>query len=248
MSSFADARAKVSWANEHIRDIQKRIRGLEDSYSAIVDIHPQFGYQVVKYDLADKAAVQDISLHMGDAFHNLKCALDYAWIIILKRYVPSAISDKTQFPIHPSADSLKHALEERKIDTLCLELFNLMLTKIKPYAGGNDALCFVKKLNILDKHRLLLPLISYSGIAGLEMEKEGGDETLGGSGGPIMDPPPWYVRVPDGWRVKNKGKPSIAILFDKGTPAHFLDAPAYLEWCSAIVLQTVNTLAGFPLT
>jgi hypothetical protein len=242
--SFADATLKIERAKKHIRDIEKRISGLEDSYSAVIDIHPKFGYKCIKYDFADKVAVKDISLLIGDALHNLKCALDYGWIIVLERHAPSAIGTKTQFPAHPSRDALQDALTRTKIDVLCASLFALMLTQIKPYPGGNNAIWAVKELNILDKHRLLLPLITYAGIDGLEMEDERG-ELRKGSGSQTLDLPPWYVRIPEGWHVKNKGKPSVAILFDEGTSAHHLNAASFLEMYSIIVLQVVKTLEGF---
>jgi len=119
-----------------------------------------------------------------------------------------------------------------------------MVTQVKPNPGGNDALCAVKQLNILDKHRLLLPLITYTGIDGLEMENDRG-ELVKESGSPTLNSPPWYIRIPDGWHVKDKGKPSIAILFDEGTPTHHLNAASMLETYSVMSLQTLEVLESF---
>lgn len=67
--------------------------------------------------------------------------------------------------------------------------------------------------------RFALPVITYKGIDGLEMEDNRG-EPVPGWGGPTMTSPPWYIRILEGWHVKNKGKPSIDILFDEGAPTH----------------------------
>ena len=241
MPSFADATSKIDRANKHIRDIEGRIIGLEDSYSAVIDIHPKFGYKCIKYDLTDKTAVNDISLLIGDALHNLKCALDYGWLMALERHAPGAIGPKTQFPTHRSRDALKAALEKAKIETLCPRLFDLMLTKIQAYDGGNNAVWAVKELNILDKHRLLLPLIGYTSIVGLEMEDDGG-RPVPGFAGATWETPPLYIRIPDGWHVKKKGKPSIQLLFDEGHSAQYLNVPSFLEMYSIMVLQVVETL------
>lgn len=236
MPSFADARLKIDWADKHIRDIQKRIDRLEDSYSAVIEVNPKFGYNQIEYDLADKGAAEDISLLVGDALHNLKCALDYGWITTLERHAPNAIGTKTQFPVHPSRDSLEKSLTDPQ-KGFGPDLVNLMLTKIKPYSGGNDALWDVKTLNILDKHRLLLPVITYTGIdAALRWRMIEGN--LYGWGGPTMTSPPWYIRVPDGWHVKNKGKPSIDILFDEGAPTHLHNVASALEYYSVMVLRS----------
>lgn len=230
MPSFADARLKIDWADKHIRDIEKRIDRLEDSYSAVIEVNAKFGYKQIEYDLADKGAAEDISLLVGDALHNLKCALDYGWITTLERHAPNAIGNKTQFPVHPSRDSLEKALTDPK-KGFGANLVNLMLTKIKPYPGGNDALWDVKTLNILDKHRLLLPVITYTGITGLEVEDDSGKPIKGWSSA-TMIPPPWYVRVPDDGHVKNKGKPSIDILFDQGAPTHYHNVASAMEYYS----------------
>jgi hypothetical protein len=244
LPTFQDARLKIDRANKHIRDIERRIRRLEESYSATIQINPKFGYQEIKYDLSDKTAIEDISLFIGDALHNMKCALDYGWLIVLERHAPAAINRKTQFPAYESFDALEQAMKRTKIDILSPALFNFMLTKIKPYSGANDVIWDVKQLNILDKHRLLLPLIHYTGIAGLEMEDESG-ELRKGSGTATMQPPPWYIRVADGWHVKKKGKPAIDVLFADGIPSHHLNASSFLDLYSMMILQTLEILEGF---
>ncbi len=241
--NLKDARLKINRANEHLRNIKLRIARLENSYSAVIEFHPKFGYKTIKYDLADDSAIEDVSLLIGDTLHNLKCALDYAWIKVLENNAPDAITDKTQFPIHPTLQALENSFTnaKKKLPTI---LTQLLLTKIKPYLGGNDALCDVKRLNIMDKHRLLLPVITYTGIAGLEMEDESG-ESMKGFGTSTMQQPPWYIRISDGWNVKDKGKPSIDILFDEGAPTNFHNVTAALEYYSLMILQVVETLEAF---
>jgi hypothetical protein len=199
---FTEARAKIQWANEHLANLKRRISELEDSYSAVIEVHPKFGYKMIKYDLADKSAIEDISLLVGDTLHNLKCALDYGWIKCLERHAPHAINDHTQFPVHSTEQGLKDALTDPK-KQLPAKLINLFLAKIKPYPGRNDALWDIKTLNILDKHRLLLPVITYGGITGLQMEDERGKPIQGFVSGTTLELP-WYIRVPDGGNVKHK--------------------------------------------
>ena len=111
---FADARLKIERADRHIRDLQVRIGRLENSCSSAIEPHPELGYEEIKYDVTDKIAAQEISLIIGDALHNLKCALDYGWIATLERHAPGAINRKTQFPIHETRDALKEALTDPK--------------------------------------------------------------------------------------------------------------------------------------
>ncbi len=102
---------------------------MENSYSAVIKMHPKFGYKVIEYSVSDDDAIQEFSLIIGDALHNLKCALDYAWIKCLERHAPHAISDKTQFPTHATEKALEVALTDAK-KNLPTNLINLMMAKI----------------------------------------------------------------------------------------------------------------------
>jgi hypothetical protein len=219
---------------------------LENSYSTVVEPHPKFGYQAIKYDVEEfiEVATKNIALLLGDALHNLKSALDYAWIATLERNAPSAIGDKTQFPAYGSRDILESALRKTKIDVLSPALFDLMLTEIKAYSGGNDAIWDVKQLNILDKHKLLLPLVVYTSIGGLEMESESGEINKGGWAA-TFQVPPLYIRVPDGWHVKKSGKPSLDMLFGEGVLTTHLNARDIVEFYSIMIQDVVRKLERF---
>jgi len=243
MVEFPGTRAKIDWAKQHVRDIKLRVGRLEESYSANIQIDPNFGYKQIKYDVADDLAGQDCSLMIGDALHSLKGALDYAWVATLQRHAPHAISDKTQFPIHRTVDSLEAALKDAK-KQLPENLVSLMLDKIKPYEGGHTTLWAIKELNILDKHRLLLTVFGYTSIVGLEMENELGEPEPGFVQATTL-PPPWFINIPNGWNVKNKGKPTITVLFKEGHSAEDMEVTSFLELGHLMVLQVVQTLEAF---
>jgi len=243
MVEFPGTRAKIERAEQHLRDIKARVGTLEESYSATIQVNPNFGYKEIKYDLADDRAGQDFSLIIGDALHNLKGALDYAWIATLQRHAPHAIGDKTQFPIHRKSDSLESALKDAK-KGLPKDLVSLMLNDIKPHEAGHPTLWAIKELNILDKHRLLLTVFGYTSIVGLEMENEAGEPEPGYVQATIL-PPPWFISIPNGWHVKNNGKPAIAVLFNEGHSAQGMEVTSFLELSHMLVLQVVKTLEAF---
>lgn len=223
-----------------------RIRGLAQSYTAVIKPHPKFGYQTIEYGPGEfiDVAAKDIALIVGDALHNLKSALDYAWIATLEHCAPTAIRSKTQFPAYKNRIALEEALSKIELNILCPALFSLIVSKIKAYEGGNDAIWDVKQLNILDKHRLLLPLIGYTSIEGLEMESDSG-ESVKGSASATFQLPPLYVRIPEGWTVKQKGVPSIDLLFGEGVLTHHLNAASSLEMYSVIIMQVIRTLETY---
>src|SRR5207248_1202546 len=83
----------------------------------------------------------------------------------------------------------------------------LITRDIKPYDGGNEAIWPIHRLDIADKHRLLIPVVDYASIVGLEIEDEQGKPIYGFVPGTWQESP-WYIHIPNGLHVKNKGKPT----------------------------------------
>src|SRR5205823_2828935 len=111
-------------------------------------INPTTREETLKHEFGDKTALFDIALMLGDAVHNLKCALDYAWMQTIERVAHQSISSHAKFPVRQTVDELKDALEGVKIHVTARDLVTLMLTKIKPCAGGNPAIWPVHHLDI----------------------------------------------------------------------------------------------------
>jgi hypothetical protein len=177
----------------------------------------------------------------GDAVHNLKCALDHAWHRTIGSLAPSAVTKFAKFPVYPSRNALEDALKGRKIDVASPKLFELVMTKIEPYKGGHEAIWPVHRLDILDKHRVLLPVIGYASINDIETENERGERDRGSTWG-TWQLPPWYIDIPRGWHVTNTGKPSLSVLFGEGTPTRHLDVTGMLTYFSATILKVVELL------
>jgi hypothetical protein len=241
---FTSSRLKIERANKHIADIYAAVRTLPDRYTATVEVNPQTGNEVIKHDLSDGNTITtDLALMIGDAIHNLKCALDYAWIGTIERFVPSALDSSTKFPVRPTKDELESALRGRKIDTAAPTLFELVVSNIKPYQGGDHSIWSVHTLDILDKHRLLIPVLEFAGVDGIELENERGETSNGFTWGTDQKPP-YYIPIEVGWRIKNKGHVSVAVLFDERTPAYLMDAPDLLSTFAKVVLNVVELLEG----
>ncbi len=244
MGNFSGARLKIEWANHHIARLTSRIKLFHESCTSSVEINPELGNEVIKHDIPCGDARRDIALIAGDAFHNLKCALDYAWIETITKLAPNALGKFAKFPVYPTYDDLEAALRGNGIDRASDELFRVMLSDIEPYAGGNVAVWSVHRLNIRDKHRLLIPVFFYSSIRGIETEDETGISKNGFTFGTHQEPP-WYVPMPAGTHVKKNGKLSFSVMFKYGKAedeaAHAEEIPVY----SRLFLNVVETLEAF---
>lgn len=233
---FESSRLKIDRAKHHLAEVESIISGLPNIYTATVEVNPNGGNEVLKHDLPNRdKIIKDIALVLGDAIHNLHCALDHAWMSVLTKLCPASINNQTKFPIFPVRDKVEAALRGVKIDSSAPALFDLVLDQIKPYEGGNDSIWGIHILDIDDKHRLLLPVIEFASIQGIEVENEHGKVVPGSTWG-TSQKPPYYVPIEAGWHFKNKGKVTFAVLFDEGPRFQFADIRDML-W--AFVMQTL---------
>jgi hypothetical protein len=237
-----DARLKIKRANDHIAEIRKRLLTLQDSETSIIEIDSATGGERLKHDFGDRTAFTDIALMLGDAIHNLKCALDYTWSQTVARLVPDAAGKFSKFPVYQYADQLKDAMEGRKINTSAPRLFGFVMTEIKPYEGGNPAIWTVHKVDIRDKHRLLIPVFTNLSIVGIEVEDERGERHTANTWATTQEPP-FYVDYKAGIHIKNKGMLSYEVIWeDSGYLAHI---PGTITHFSDFVLKVVEVFERF---
>lgn len=242
METFRHARAKLDWANKHIENFNHLIAALPSAYTSSIEMNPETGGEFIRYDLVSREKLfTECALTIGDALHNLRSALDYAWAAAIRAIASSELDNFSKFPIYESADKLKSALDGRKIGTISPTLYDLIISKIRPYDGGDDSLWCIHRLNILDKHRLLIPIIEYASIGGIEVEDERGDINRGGTWGTAQKPP-YYVDFKRGSHVKNKGHIALSIDFGDATPLHGMDVSGMFPPFSMAVRNTINVL------
>jgi hypothetical protein len=175
---FRDARLKIKRADKHIADLDAVIVGLKDSYSSTVEPNRETGHQDLIHAIPEFAeALDTMSLIAGDAIHNLKTALDFAWMGTLKEHVPSANFGRTKFPVYASKKELEAALNGIPINTTANSaIFHVIATDIQPYEGGKHGVVYpLHRLDIEDKHLLLLGLLPLAGIDGIIVENPEGE-------------------------------------------------------------------------
>jgi hypothetical protein len=244
MPAFEGALRKIERANKHISEVKAVVASFPEFHTSSVEINPEPpGNEAIKHDISNREKlVSDLALQIGDAVHNLKCALDYAWIGAIERFAPSALGNFAKFPVRHTEDELKAALIGREIDFSAPALFNRIVSDIQPYEGGNDSIWSIHKLDILDKHRLLIPIVEFAAISGIEVENERGEIERNGFTWITPQKAPFYVPVPPGWHVRSKGELTSGIFFDEGTPVRGMDVPDMLATFSIQALNVVELL------
>jgi hypothetical protein len=108
------------------------------------------------YYLVDvKPVPMKIALIAGDALHNLRGALDHlAYRLFRIGAEERADAKHVYFPIFDNAAKY-HAGVMEKVHGMRQDAIDA-IDATKPYKGGNDILWWLHRLNIVDKHRLLI--------------------------------------------------------------------------------------------
>jgi hypothetical protein len=153
---------------------------------------------------------------MGDAIHNLKTALDYAWFQTIS--ISNYGSVRPKFPIYPSCDQLKMALIKGGIGETT-QLYILLVAHIKPYDGGNFYLRPLHQLDIMDKHELLIPSTNYGNVVGLKVKDQYGPVNGGTWGQELSED--FHIDFRDDIEVQDNGRATFGIVFKEGPMKNF---------------------------
>ena len=243
--TFRDARLKIDRANKHIEEIKTAVLCLHEAYISVIESDANTGGHSIKYkcpDLEDR--LLQIALMTGDAVHNLRTALDYAWIATIDSLrLPQ--TRYTKFPFTETLKMLQDQLAERQINTANPILFEKLTADIKPYRAGNLHLWALHSLDITDKHKLLLPLVNYAGADGIRVEDEHGTvhpiELMPRTGGTNV----MFLDFLPNIKIKEKGHIAASILFDEGPMGGF-PIPEELLTLSYSAFSVIESLEAIP--
>ena len=155
-------------------------------------------------DVANEAAIV-----IGDILHNLRAALDHAYWNCTESFAKSDGEKRNiQFPITSTEKALKESvlpgLPSRVSDD-----FPKVLEGLRPYReGGNKLLCAIHDLDVLDKHKLLIPTGNFTKINSSMIQRQVPDFPTGimngGFGNNYRDVG-WKVK-PMTWTQRRKAK------------------------------------------
>ena len=241
------ARLKIERANHHITDIELRIDGLEKRLIVTAQVDANTGYEFIKCDftdIKDRNAAEALAIVLGDAIHNLKCALDHVWFETVNRVIPSGDWKRTKFPVYPTADTLKDALERLKINISTPNFFSFIVGKIQPYDAGNFSIRAIHQIDTRDKHSLLIPVMHYSSIGDIYVEDQHRHVTKGSTWG-TTDPLPHFVTFERGLHIKNPGSASFNVMFEYGNAGRETRMMDTLRFYSQDILAVVGLFEQF---
>jgi hypothetical protein len=113
----------------------------------------------------DDDVVNDAAIIIGDIIHNLRASLDHAYWQCTEKFSKSdGERRKIQFPIVPTEKAFRES-ELPGLPSRVSKSFVKALESLKPYReNGNKLLCAIHDLDVLDKHKLLIPTGNFTKI------------------------------------------------------------------------------------
>jgi hypothetical protein len=240
-----DSRLKIDRANKHIADIEARIRTLHDSQTSVIEMDQNTGCETLKYEFPDVTAFTDIALMLGDAIHNLNCALDYTWLQTIEKVAPYLIGDRAKFPVGKTVNDVEGLLRKVSVHIKTPALFNFIVRQIQPCDGVGSEIWPAHTLDIRDKHRLLIPVMTTGHIDCLEVEDETGEVFKGPAFSPDFQKPPYYLPFRRGLHIKNKPQLTAQIVIEYEKLGYPPSVPQTIIDYSRYILAVVKLFERF---
>jgi hypothetical protein len=229
---FIGPESKLRRAQHLIGELEECLQQFLREGACSVEVHEDAttGSHLLKV-VTSKPLPEDTPLIIGDAANNLRSALD----ILISAFVQKAGGNIAagSLPIHETKESLEGALQRSEIQKVRPDVAQFILNSVKPYKDGNFEVWALSKLDNVNKHRLVIPVVAVTRLSGISARDDNNNTftnmTVTVNHGRIMN----LIQTDARMHITNFGSPAIAILFDQGHP--FEGRP---------VVQTLNQLVS----
>lgn len=183
-SPLSGVRVKIDRAKKHLADLDAAITAFvsREPYTYVMDEQTQSDYEIYRFKEREAIPVEWGAV-VGDCIHNLRSALDLL-ANALVRENGGTLSDYTAFPIG-SSDTHFRTSAIKRINGASAAAIKLV-EGLKPYPGGNDTLYRLHRIDIADKHLLLIPVAAAQRGFGFRHD-------LVGPGMDHLPPPYWHM-------------------------------------------------------
>jgi hypothetical protein len=163
-------RLKIERAKRHIRELAKEVEAFNVSkpYEIFPEENATLGQRHWKVKVK-KNPPQAWSGIVGDAIHNARAALDLLAVAVVRHDDPARASyNHVHFVIRETKDEFEAALG-KNIKGASAES-RRGFEDLKPYKGGDEAFWRLHQLDIMDKHKAIIPVWARHKATGLTLD------------------------------------------------------------------------------
>lgn len=239
-SMFCGSKLKIERANQHINEFNTDLFAFFKTGAGGVRIDHDFaGRETLVLDA--KPLPKIIPLILGDAIHNLRAALD----LMACEIVTNAGGTPTKycsFPIRDTRQELVSTVSGGEIKIAGSDICDLITDVIKPYIGGNDPIWGLNKIDIIDKHRLLIPTVGIVQVSGVCGHDDNNNTFTNitlvvDSGGRLN-----AIAMGGKMHITNYGQPSFGVFFPKDSAFEGQPIIPTLHQLAQVVSGVIETI------
>lgn len=237
---FTGSESKIRRAQHLVAELESCIQQFLRNGACSVEVHedPASGVHRLKV-LAMKPLPEDIPLIVGDIVNNLRSSLD----ILVSAFIRTAGGNVAlgSLPVHETRDSLLGALARSEIQKVRPDVADFILKSVKPYKDGNLELWSLSKLDNVNKHRLVIPVVTVTRLSGISARDENNNTfnnmTVTVDHGTVIN----LIRTASRMHILNPGQPAVAVLFDQGYPFENQSVVQTLDQLASHVFSVVQS-------
>jgi hypothetical protein len=241
---FHGASLKIERANRHINDLylESRVFHRSGIHSILVEDNSEGSDSVLQIAVTEDIP-ESVLLAVGDAVHNLMCALDFVMndIEFAQRGFRSTF---TKFPIYETRDKLVAAANGGLKGKAPKAVIDFIVDSIQPYKRGRgEPLWGLHALDIEDKHRLLIAKKDVTLIRNIACKDGRGERFMIPEWAFIGGKAPAHVcRGHSNVKIADKGKATFGIVFGDGMPFYGKPILPTLRDLSHFVTGTIDSI------
>jgi len=160
------SKLKIDRAREHIADLKKRIRK-KHPFTYVLETDTETAKRST-FCKRDESMANIVGIIVGDIIHNLRSAIDHAYWYRVGPFATTPQEEKkVQFPFFKDRTGLGESVKEGMAARVS-DVFTDAIISLEPHcgSGGNHLLYSIHELDIIDKHKILLPAIDSTKLIG----------------------------------------------------------------------------------
>lgn len=176
-SDFLGARLKIERADHHIQQFESIVRAyVLDNVKAL---RPEPNPKRWKKRSLGGRIPRHTPTIVGDAIHNLRTSLDHAYCALVEAN-QGAVNRWTKFPFGDTRQNTESSIKGQEASSLpSATVIEFILDEIKPFKEGGGDLYGVHRLDIADKHHVLIATDAVMNVEKLELLDASGRPTGG---------------------------------------------------------------------
>jgi len=242
LAYFTGARLKIERADKHIGDLADVLAIFlkSDFYRLSVEKNAE-GHDALTLE-STTPLPSDVALILGDALHNLRSALDHVAYEVIAN-TGETPSRHVAFPIAKGRQELVDALRGGEIEAAAgAALVRVIVDTVRPYKGGNDALYALHALDIGDKHKLLIPVVSIVGVFGIHAVDSNHNVIQNINLAVTKSGKVNAIATSGTLEITDYGQPAVEVVFGEGQPFEAQPVLPTLHQLSQLVAGVVETI------